>query len=145
MRRTIAIACTTAALAAPALAQAHVTLQPEEVPAGGFTRLDVRVPNERDDASTVKVEVQFPAGFQFASTEPVPGWTAKVTRKKLAEPVTDHGEQVTDRVDTITWTGQRRRGTDRPRPVPGLRRVGRRAGQAGHQPHVQGPPDLRRR
>ncbi len=105
MRRTIAIACTTAALAAPALAQAHVTLQPEEVPAGGFTRLDVRVPNERDDASTVKVEVQFPAGFQFASTEPVPGWTAKVTRKKLAEPVMDHGEEVTDRVDTITWTG----------------------------------------
>ena len=106
MRRTIAIACATAALAAPAAAQAHVTLQPEEVPAGGFTRLDVRVPNERDDASTVKVEVQFPPGFQFVSTQPVPGWTAEVVRKKLAQPVTnDDGEQVTDRVDRITWTG----------------------------------------
>ncbi len=106
MRRTIAITCAAAALTAPAVAQAHVTLQPEEVPAGGFTRLDVRVPNERDDASTVKVEVQFPAGFQFVSTQPVPGWTAKVVRKKLAQPVTnDEGEQVTDRVDRITWTG----------------------------------------
>ena len=40
------------------------------------------------------------------STQPVPGWTAKVVRKKLAQPVTnDEGEQVTDRVDRITWTG----------------------------------------
>ena len=36
--------------------RAHVTLQPERVPAGGFTRLDVRVPNERDDAATTKVQ-----------------------------------------------------------------------------------------
>ncbi|MBN1527476.1 MAG: YcnI family protein [Thermoleophilaceae bacterium] len=106
MKRTISIACMTAALAAPAVAQAHVTLQPEEAPAGGFTRLDVRVPNERDNASTTKVEVQFPAGFEFVSTQPVPGWTAEITRKELAQPVTnDEGEEVTDRVDTVTWTG----------------------------------------
>jgi uncharacterized protein len=105
MRRTIAVACATAALAAPAAAQAHVTLQPEEAPAGGFTRLDVRVPNERDNASTVKVEVQFPPGFHFVSTEPVPGWTAAVKMRKLAEPVSEHGEEITEEVDTITWTG----------------------------------------
>ena len=32
------------ALVVPAAAAAHVTLQPSEAPAGGFTRLDVRVP-----------------------------------------------------------------------------------------------------
>jgi uncharacterized protein len=111
MRRTIAFALAVALLAAPAAVQAHVTLQPDSAPAGGFTRLDVRVPNERDDAATTKVEVQFPRGFDFASTEPVPGWTAKVTRAKLAKPATDaHGEQVTDRVDTVTWTGDGRQG-----------------------------------
>ena len=40
----------------------------------------MRVPNERDDASTTKVEVQFPDGFASASYEPVPGWTVKVAR-----------------------------------------------------------------
>ena len=58
----------------PGLAQAHVTVQPESVPAGGFTRLDVRVPNERDDAATDKVEVEMPDGFLFVSYEPVQGW-----------------------------------------------------------------------
>ena len=94
------------ALAAPAAAQAHVTLQPDSAKAGAFTRLDVRVPNERDDASTSKVEVQFPDGFAAASFEPVPGWDVKVTKKKLATPVqTDDGE-ITEGVDTITWTAK---------------------------------------
>ena len=103
MNKTIAIAATAATLALPAAAGAHVTVQPGEVPAGGFTRLDVRVPTERDNASTTKVAVQFPAGFTTVSTEPVPGWTAKVTRAKLAKPqVNDEGEKITDRVDTAT-------------------------------------------
>ncbi|MEA2420819.1 MAG: hypothetical protein QOE60_3025 [Thermoleophilaceae bacterium] len=106
MRKTIAIACAATALAAPAAAQAHVTLQPNEAPAGAFARLDVRVPNERDDASTTKVEVKFPAGFAEVSTEPVPGWTTKVTKTKLAKPVTtDEGDRITEQVSTITWTG----------------------------------------
>ena len=111
MNKTIAIAATAATLALPAAAGAHVTVQPGEVPAGGFTRLDVRVPTERDNASTTKVAVQFPAGFTTVSTEPVPGWTAKVTRAKLAKPqVNDEGEKITDRVDTVTWTATGGRG-----------------------------------
>ena len=94
MRKTIAVACAATALALPGSAQAHVTLQPDEAPAGGFARLDVRVPNERDDASTTKVEVKFPAGFEHVSIEPVPGWSAKVTKSKS-----------TEQVSTITWTG----------------------------------------
>jgi periplasmic copper chaperone A len=112
MNRAIAIAATAGVLAFPAAAGAHVTLQPSEVPAGGFTRLDVRVPTERENASTTKVEVQFPPGFTTASTEPVPGWTAEVTRAKLAKPqVNDEGEKITDRVDTVTWTSDGDRGS----------------------------------
>jgi uncharacterized protein len=111
MSKTIAIVTLALLLAAPAVAQAHVTLQPDEIPAGGFARLDVRVPSERDDASTVKVEVKFPPGFEFVSTEPMPGWTTKVTKVRLAKPITnDEGEQVADRVDTITWTGDGKQG-----------------------------------
>ena len=53
MRR---IALAAAALGAVALiappAAAHVTVQPNEAVAGSFSRFVVRVPNERDDAST---------------------------------------------------------------------------------------------
>jgi periplasmic copper chaperone A len=96
-------ALTALLLLAPAAA-AHVTLQPEEAPAGGFTRLDVRVPNERDNAGTTKVDVRFPPGFVFVSTEPVPGWEAKVTMRKLDQPVEQFGEQITEEVGRVTFT-----------------------------------------
>src|SRR5262245_59058049 len=107
MRKSLTAAIAAATLAAPAAAQAHVTLQPSEAPAGGFTRLDVRVPNERDDAATTKVQLQLPDGFAFASYEPTPGWTVKVQKAKLPEPVkTDDGE-VTEGVKLVTWTSKR--------------------------------------
>jgi uncharacterized protein YcnI len=90
LKRTTTLAAA-AALLAPAAASAHVTLQPETAPAGGYTRLDVRVPNERDDKGTTKVTVRFPSGFEHASYEPVPGWDVEVARKG-------------DFVDTIAWT-----------------------------------------
>lgn len=92
------------ALALPASAAAHVTLQPSEAAAGDFTVLDVRVPNESDDAATTKVDVQLPDGFIFASYQPVPGWSVAVKMEKLAEPVTSHGEQITEQVAQVTWT-----------------------------------------
>ena len=69
MRKSALAALTAAAvLAAPAVAQAHVTLNPREVTAGSFTVMNVRVPNERDDAGTTKVDVRFPDGFYSVST-----------------------------------------------------------------------------
>jgi uncharacterized protein len=105
--RSAAALAAALALALPAAAQAHVTLQPDAAPAGGFTRLDVRVPNERDDAATTEVQLRLPSGFATASYEPVPGWTVKVRKTKLATPVrTDDGD-VTEEVSTITWSGGR--------------------------------------
>jgi uncharacterized protein YcnI len=92
--RTAAAAAVAAALTLPAAASAHVTLQPDTAPADGFTRLDVRVPNERDDTATVKVDVQFPDGFDTVSYEPRAGWKVTVRRS---------GERVT----RITWSGGR--------------------------------------
>jgi periplasmic copper chaperone A len=101
------LASATAALLALApVASAHVTLQPEEIPAGGFTRIDVRVPTERDDASTTKVEVQLPPGFLFVSTEPVPGWDAKIVKRKLDKPVEQFGEQISEEVGRVSFTAK---------------------------------------
>jgi uncharacterized protein len=100
-----AFALTTAAiLALASVATAHVTVQPEEVPAGGFTRLDLRVPTERDDATTTKVEVQLPPGFLSVSTEPVPGWESKIVKRKLDKPVEQFGEQINEEVGQVTFT-----------------------------------------
>jgi periplasmic copper chaperone A len=101
----IAASALAALLVLAPMAGAHVTLQPEEAPAGGFTRLDVRVPNERDGADTTKVEVQFPPGFLSVSTEPVPGWEAEIKMRKLDKPVEQFGEKVTEEVDTISFSG----------------------------------------
>jgi uncharacterized protein YcnI len=102
--RTYIVGAVVAALALAPAAAAHVTLQPPEAPAGGFTRLDVRVPTERDNASTTKVVVQMPPGFLSVSTEPVPGWDAQLTMRQLDEPVEQFGEQVTEEVGRVTFT-----------------------------------------
>ena len=139
LTRTVAVAAVAVA-SLPAAAGAHVTLQPSEVPAGEFKRLDVRVPNERDDASTEKVEVKFPPGFIFVSYEPVAGWNAKVKMAKLDKPVEVFGEKHTEQVDTVTFTAKGK-GIG-PGPVPGLRALRRTAGQGGHDADVQGAADL---
>jgi uncharacterized protein len=103
-RITLASVATLSALGVPAVAQAHVTVQPKTAAAGAYVVEDVRVPNETDDAITTKVAVQFPEGFAEASYQTVPGWSVKVVKEKLATPVkTDDGE-VTEGVKTITWT-----------------------------------------
>ncbi|MFP8942876.1 YcnI family protein [Streptomyces fenghuangensis] len=94
------------ALAAAGPAAAHISVNPGEAEQGGYTTIDVKVPNERDNASTVKVEVTFPADHPLASVmpQPVPGWEVKVTKTEPAEPVEAHGRKLTEVPSKITWT-----------------------------------------
>ena len=91
-----------AVIAAPAFG--HVTVQPPEGIVGSFSRFAVRVPNERDDASTTKVEVKFPP-LAFVSFEDVPGWDRSVKMQKLDEPIEAFGEELKETVGTVTWSG----------------------------------------
>ncbi|MYU25420.1 YcnI family protein [Streptomyces sp. SID8352] len=96
-----------AALALAAPASAHVSVQPEGTAAkGGYAVVDFKVPNERDDAATTKLEVTFPADHPLASVmpQPVPGWTAKVTKAKLDKPLEMHGKKIAEAVSKVTWT-----------------------------------------
>ena len=103
MRKTLVLILAFVALA-PSAAYGHVTLQPSTAPAGAFARLDVRVPNERDDESTEKVEVQLPDGFPSASYEPVPGWSVEVTTRQFDPPIQTEDGEITEGVDRIIWT-----------------------------------------
>jgi periplasmic copper chaperone A len=105
MKRTIPLA-TAALLLAPAAAEAHVLVVPDTAPQGAEMRLDVRVPNERDDAATTKVDVQLPPGFAEASVQPVAGWNVKITHVKLDPPVQSDDGPITEGVGRITWTAK---------------------------------------
>lgn len=69
--------------------------------------MSFKVPNEDDSASTIKVEVNLPADHPIASvsTQPVPGWTVKVTRTKLKTPLKTDDGTVNEAVTKITWSG----------------------------------------
>jgi uncharacterized protein YcnI len=91
-------------LLAPALAQAHISLHPNTIPAGAFATLDVRVPGEQEGAYVTKVDVLFPQGFTGVDYENVPGWSAKVIESRLATPITEDGETIDTEVSQIVWT-----------------------------------------
>jgi periplasmic copper chaperone A len=107
-RVTAAVAvagATVLAVSVPAFA--HVSVQPEGTAAkGGYATVDFKVPNERDNASTTKIEVNLPAEHPLASVmpQPVPGWSVKVTKSKLDKPLTMHGEKIGEAVTKVTWT-----------------------------------------
>ncbi len=96
-----------AVLTSAAPATAHITVNPREAPKGGFAKLGFRVPNERSDSGTVKVDVAFPAEHPFTSVsvKPTPGWTFSVQKTPLDEPVESHGRTITESVSQVTWEG----------------------------------------
>jgi uncharacterized protein YcnI len=111
MNMTIRAAPIAAALAAlliaTPLAAAHVTLNPREWEAGGFAKFDMRVPNENEAGDTTKIVMQFPEEVISASFQPVEGWQRTVKMVQLDEPIDAEGEQITERIDTVTWSGGR--------------------------------------
>jgi uncharacterized protein YcnI len=91
-RRAALLFATGLTLAAASIANAHVTVQPKAVKAGGYERYVVRVPNEKN-TPTLRVEIRFPAGLRVTSFQDVPGWKLEV--------LTDSAKRVTGAV----WTG----------------------------------------
>src|ERR671919_446936 len=105
MRKLFVVGSSVAAMlliAAPAFA--HVTVSPEEGVIGSFSRFVVRVPTEREDASTISIQVEFPP-MAFVSFMDVPGWERTVEMQTLDEPLEVFGEELTEVVGTVTWEG----------------------------------------
>lgn len=117
MRTTarLAVLCgaTLAGLAIGVLpASAHVTVHSSDATGGGYAELTFRVPNEMDNASTTEMQVNFPTDTPLASVSvrPHPGWTFRLSHKKLAKPLTTDDGKVTSVISAITWTAQRGQG-----------------------------------
>ncbi|HVM33879.1 MAG TPA: YcnI family protein [Actinomycetota bacterium] len=97
-------ACASVVLLWAAPAVAHVTVQPSEAPIGSFHAFVVRVPNEKDDARTTRVEVKLPP-LAFVAFEKVTGWDRRVKMTKLDEPLVVFGNEITEVPGTVVWTG----------------------------------------
>ncbi|MDT3726754.1 YcnI family protein [Streptomyces sp. DSM 41972] len=88
---------------------AHVSVQPEgEAAKGGYAVVGFKVPNERDNAATTKLEVTFPSDHPLSSVQPQPveGWDIEVTKSRLAEPLEVHGKKIDEAVTKVTWTAK---------------------------------------
>jgi uncharacterized protein YcnI len=109
--RLAAALAATALAAAPALAQAHVSLHPNVIPSGAFATLVVRVPNESDTARTTLVRMQLPDGFTSVAAAPPPGWSVAYKTQKLAKPIQGDDGPVTSEVREIDWAATSGQGT----------------------------------
>ena len=78
-------------LAVASVANAHVRVLPEEVPADSFEVFTVRVPTEKD-IPTTEIRVEVPEGFAVSRVEPVSGWDYEL-------------EEEVGVVRAITWSG----------------------------------------
>jgi uncharacterized protein YcnI len=90
-----------------AAASAHVSIEPPSAPKGSDAVLGFVVPNEKDTATTTKVQITFPADHPIldAKTEALPGWTSTVQTAHLAKPVQTADGTFSDYVSSITWSG----------------------------------------
>ncbi|MEZ5151894.1 YcnI family protein [Rhodococcus zopfii] len=92
-RAVTAAGITAATLFAGAgVASAHVGVVAPGAAQGGYSVLTFRVPTESETAGTTAVTVALP-GLKSARTEPMPGWTATVTKDPASGLAT-----------SVTWT-----------------------------------------
>jgi len=92
--RAVTAAGITAAMlfAGAGVASAHVTVAAPGATQGGYSVLTFRVPTESETAGTTALTVTLP-GLKSARTEPMPGWTATVTKDPASGLAT-----------SVTWT-----------------------------------------
>jgi uncharacterized protein YcnI len=67
------------------------------LPSGAEGVITINVPNELDGPATTRVDVKFPAGFDEASPEALPGWKVAVTYRKAAGKT---------EVDRVIWSSK---------------------------------------
>ncbi len=91
-----------------AAASAHVTVNPQVVPANTFASFTVRVPTEKDEP-TVKLRVEFPAQLIVSRFQPKPGWNRDVEKDasgRIVAATWSGGEIGADEYEEFTFLGR---------------------------------------
>jgi uncharacterized protein YcnI len=91
-------------LLAGASAQAHISLDQPEAPAGGSYRAVFKVGHGcAGGAATTEIVVTLPEGLRGAKPMPKAGWTLTTKRRPLKTPFESHGKPVTDELAEARW------------------------------------------
>lgn len=88
-------------------AMAHVSLETGTAKIGANYKAVLRVPHGCDGKATTGVRVRLPEGVISAKPMPKAGWKLDKTLGDYAKAYTLHGEQATNGVREITWSGGR--------------------------------------
>lgn len=98
LRRTLwtSLGAGTAALVLAGGAWAHAEISPAIFQAGEGREFVLAVPTESADATTTRVELTPPAGFQMFGFAPTPGWRRTVDQAGTGEDAT---------ITKVTWSG----------------------------------------
>ncbi len=103
-KHTIGLLVALGALLAPAMAQAHVSLHPNTIPAGAFVTLNLRVPGEVANAHVTKVDTLFPPGFTDVNVQNVPGWAISTVIQNVNPPIQTDSGPVNQEISQVVWT-----------------------------------------
>jgi uncharacterized protein YcnI len=101
LRATTTLACLL--VAAPAFA--HTTVTPTEAAADADTELVFSVPHGCDGEPTEALRVQIPDGVVSVKPQVVPDWEIETVVGEYDEPVTLHGQEITEGVAEVVWRG----------------------------------------
>jgi uncharacterized protein YcnI len=74
------------------MASAHVSVGPKETSQGAYQMFTVKVPSEKEDVSTTKIQVLIPEEVNISRFEPKPGWTYEIEKDG------------SDKIISVTWT-----------------------------------------
>jgi uncharacterized protein YcnI len=96
------------ALATPLAAAAHVSITPDTVEPGGYTTITVRMPNESETESTVRLDLTLPADTPISSVRyaPMPGWVVETEREQFDPAVTVGDAEIAEAITRISWTAE---------------------------------------
>lgn len=87
------------------LAFAHVTIESNNLTAGGYAKLTFMVPHGCDGSATTKITVQIPEGTLSVKPQVHTGWSISTKEVKLKKPLTLHGKAVSETVSEVSWEG----------------------------------------
>jgi uncharacterized protein YcnI len=86
-------------------ANAHVTLETSEAPAGSTYKAVLRVGHGCEGSPTIAIRVQIPDGVIAVKPMPKPGWELTTKVEPYPEPVPYFEDMLTEGVREIAWTG----------------------------------------
>ena len=90
----------------PAIAAAHMVVDPPEGPAGDYFKAAFRVTHGCQGTPTVSLTIRIPDGVLGAKPQAKPGWTIEIKTRPLDPPVDlGHGFLLRQTASEITWRG----------------------------------------